>query len=79
MMDLNEMRDGVGAHWPFLSDAGRRIQKELDIQVYTDPHHDPMIPHTLVLEPGLVIYKIYRQTREAKMRVLNSVLVGGPV
>ena len=59
MMALNEMRDGVGAHWPFLSDAGRRIQKDLDIQEYTDAHHDPMIPHTLVLEPGLVIYKIY--------------------
>jgi hypothetical protein len=35
------------------------VQKELQIQEYTDPHHDPMIPHTLVLEPGLVIYKIY--------------------
>jgi hypothetical protein len=35
------------------------VQKDLDIQEYTDPHHDPMIPHTLVLEPGLVIYKIY--------------------
>ena len=23
------------------------------------PHHDPMIPHTLVLDPGLVIHKIY--------------------
>ena len=29
------------------------------IQEYTDPHHNPMIPHTFVLEPGLVIYKIY--------------------
>jgi AhpC/TSA family len=26
---------------------------------YTDPLHNPMIPHTIVLEPGLVIYKIY--------------------
>lgn len=55
----NEFRDAVGAQWPFLSDAGRTIQKDLEIQEYTDPHHDPMIPHTLVLEPGLVIYKIY--------------------
>jgi peroxiredoxin len=54
-----EMRDGLGAQWTFLSDAGRRIQKDLDIQEYTDPHHDPMIPHTLVLKPGLVIHKIY--------------------
>ncbi|MFZ0760355.1 MAG: hypothetical protein WAM69_10430, partial [Candidatus Sulfotelmatobacter sp.] len=30
-----------------------------DIQEYTDPEHNPMIPHTLVLKPGLVIYSIY--------------------
>ena len=35
------------------------MQKELDIAEYTDPQHNPMIPHTLVLEPGLRIYKIY--------------------
>ena len=57
--ETNEYRSGVGAQWPFLSDAGRRIQKDLDIAEYTDPLHNPMIPHTIVLEPGLVIYKIY--------------------
>jgi len=55
----NEYRTGIGAHWPFLSDAGRIIQKDLDIAEYTDPINNPMIPHTLVLEPGLVVYKIY--------------------
>jgi len=35
------------------------VQKDLDIAEYTDLHHNPMIPHTFVLEPGLVIYKIY--------------------
>lgn len=59
LLELNEMRAGVGAHWPFLSDAQRRIQKDLDIQEYTDPHHDPMIPYTFVLEPGLVIHSMY--------------------
>ena len=59
ILETNEFRSAVGAQWPFLSDAGRKIQKDLDIQEYTDPHHDPMIPHTIVLEPGLVIYKIY--------------------
>ena len=49
----------MGAHWPFLSDPGRKVQKDLDIAEYTDPHHDPMVPHTLVLEPGLVVHKIY--------------------
>jgi peroxiredoxin len=56
---LNEFRSSVGAHWTFLSDAGRKIQKDLDIQEYTDPDHDPMIPHTLVLKPGLVIHSVY--------------------
>jgi len=54
-----EFRQAVGARWTFLSDAGRKIQKDLDIQEYTDPHHDPMIPHTLVLKPGLLIHSIY--------------------
>lgn len=57
--DTNEFRTGVDAHWPFLSDARRVVQKDLDIAEYTDPTHNPMIPHTLVLEPGLIIYKIY--------------------
>src|SRR5262245_16293040 len=57
--ETNEYRSGVGAHWPFLSDVARKIQKDLDIAEYTDLVHNPMIPHTIVLEPGLVIYKIY--------------------
>src|SRR5580658_129484 len=55
----NDFRESVGAQWPFLSDAGRKVQKDLGIQEYTDPHNDPMIPHTLVLKPGLVIHSIY--------------------
>jgi hypothetical protein len=34
-------------------------QQHLDIQEYTDPENDQMIPHTLVLKPGLVIHSIY--------------------
>jgi peroxiredoxin len=56
---LQEFRNSVGAQWPFLEDTGRVVQRDLDIQEYTDPDNDPMIPHTLVLAPGLVIYKIY--------------------
>ncbi|MEX0629217.1 MAG: redoxin domain-containing protein [Chloroflexota bacterium] len=59
LIDTNEMRDALGAGWPFLSDPGRTVQQDLDIAEYTDPHHDPMIPHTLVLEPGLRIYSMY--------------------
>jgi peroxiredoxin len=56
---LQEFRASVGAQWTFLSDPGRTVQRDLDIQEYTDPDNDPMIPHTLVLEPGLVVHTIY--------------------
>ncbi len=65
--ETNECRAGVGAHWTFLSDAGRRVQKDLDIAEYTDPVHNPMIPYTLVLEPGL-----------DRLQDLQRILVLGP-
>src|SRR5262250_1243277 len=54
-----EFRASLGAPWPFLSDPGRIVQKDLDIAEYTDPENDPMIPYTLVLKPGLAIHSIY--------------------
>jgi peroxiredoxin len=54
-----EFRASVGAQWVFLCDPGRRVQRALDIREYTDPHHDPMVPHTLVLKPRLVIHSVY--------------------
>lgn len=59
LLETNEFRSGVGAHWTFLTDPGRKVQKDLDIAEYTDPHHNPMIPYTLVLEPGLRVFKVY--------------------
>ncbi|PPK88448.1 peroxiredoxin [Neolewinella xylanilytica] len=59
-MQSLEWRTRLGAHWPFLCDPDRKLQRELDIQEYTDPEHDPMIPHTLLLAPGLRIYAIYQ-------------------
>ncbi len=59
ILETNEFRSSVGAQWTFLSDAGRKVQKDLDIKEYTDPHHDPMVPHTFVLKPGLVIHSVY--------------------
>jgi peroxiredoxin len=56
---LQEFRASVGAQWTFLSDTERIVQKDLDIQEYTDPENNPMIPHTLVLKPGLVVYSMY--------------------
>jgi peroxiredoxin len=59
ILRTREFRASVGAQWTFLSDPGRRAQRELDIQEYTDAYHDPMVPHTLVLKPKLVIHSIY--------------------
>jgi len=44
---------------PFYPIRDEKVQKDLDIAEYTDPEHNPMIPHVIVLEPGLVIFKIY--------------------
>jgi peroxiredoxin len=49
-LNINEFRDAVGATWPFLSDAERMIQKDLDFEEFTDEPHDPMIPHTFVVD-----------------------------
>jgi peroxiredoxin len=82
LLETNESRSGAGAHWPFLSDPGRKVQKDLDIAEYTDPHHNPMIPHTIVLEPGLIVHKVYvgywffgRPTVEELRQDLRAVLM----
>jgi hypothetical protein len=31
-----------------------QLHREMDIAEYTDPAHNPMIAHTIILEPGLV-------------------------
>lgn len=59
ILESKEWRDRLGAYWPFLSDEERIVQQDLEIEEYTDPVHNPMIPFTLMLEPELVIYKIY--------------------
>src|SRR5258705_6964806 len=51
MLLTNENRDGVGAHWTFLSDPGRKVQKNLDIAEYTDPEHNPRIHMSSSLNP----------------------------
>ena len=58
-LEINEFRDSVGAQFPFLSDPQRTVRNDLDIIEYTDPVHDPMVPHTFVLAPGLEISAIY--------------------
>ena len=61
--DLNSFRIAVAAGWPFLSDAGRVVQRTLDIEKYADPFHDPLAPLSLVLAPDLVIDEVYVEYR----------------
>ena len=75
-------RNGVGAEWPFLADPGRIAQRDLDIAEYTDPAHNQMVPHTVVCEPGLIVYKLYngywffgRPTVEELRHDLRTVLI----
>jgi peroxiredoxin len=82
LLETNEFRSGMSAHWPFLSDPSRKVQKDLEIPEYTDPTHNPMVPHTVVLEPGLVVHKVYvgywffgRPTVEELRMDLRAVLV----
>lgn len=80
-LELNEFRDSVGAQFPFLADPERTVRDDLEIAEYTDPVHDPMVPHTFVLGPGLTIFRIYngywywgRPTVEELHRDLRQVL-----
>jgi peroxiredoxin len=59
MHDTNKMKISIGASWPFLSDGDLEMQRALEIEEYTDPHHHATVPHTLVLAPGLVIDKVH--------------------
>ncbi|KCV27225.1 antioxidant, AhpC/TSA family [Bordetella bronchiseptica SBL-F6116] len=55
----NNLRQQLGAHYPFLYDEEKRVRDDLDILEYTDPQHEPMVPHTLLLAPGLETRRIW--------------------
>jgi peroxiredoxin len=55
----NNLRQQLGAGYPFLYDEEKRVRDELDILEYTDAQHEPMIPHTFLLGPELRIRKIW--------------------
>jgi peroxiredoxin len=58
--DAYKMRIAAGAHWTFLADVDLEVQRTLDINEYTDPHHaNAGVPHTVILSPGLKIEKVY--------------------
>ena len=55
-----EMRNGVGALWPFLSDKKRKLVHELDLADESEHRFGPVfIPTTFILNGDRTIYKIY--------------------
>jgi peroxiredoxin len=57
--DVFKMRIATGAHWPYLCDKDLEVQRTLEIEEYTDSHHDATVPHTVILSPGLKVEKVY--------------------
>ena len=58
--DVFKLRISAGAHWPFLCDPELEVRTHFGIDEYTDTHHDnAVVPHTLILSPGLRIEKVY--------------------
>ncbi|MCO5101346.1 MAG: redoxin domain-containing protein [Burkholderiaceae bacterium] len=55
----NNLRQQLGAHYPFLYDEKKMVRDDLDIEEYTDTRHRPMIPHTVLLGPGLRVHRIW--------------------
>src|SRR4051812_44933226 len=59
LLETNEFLSAGGGGWRFLVDRGSSVHKDVDIAEHADPDPNPMIPHTVVLEPGLRAYKIH--------------------
>jgi peroxiredoxin len=56
-------RSRIGARWPFLYDSQNRAAKELNIENLEGSRKKSMIPHTVILKPGLIVFKVYNGYR----------------
>ena len=57
--DTYRLKISSGASWTFLADEDLEVRNTLDIGEYTDDHHAANVPHTVLLQPGLVVDKVY--------------------
>ena len=57
--DTLKLKMTTGGHWTFLADVDLKVRETLGIAEYVDDHHTASVPHTVVLAPGLVIFKVY--------------------
>ena len=59
-MTSKEVKDSLGATFPFLCDPERKLLYELDLVDRTDPHHGEIfIPYTFMLDRDRTIHKVY--------------------
>lgn len=59
-LETVEMRNAVGALWPFLSDKERRLLHELELADETEHRYGPVyIPYTFLLDSDRRIHKTY--------------------
>jgi hypothetical protein len=56
---LQEFRNSVGAQWPFLSDPGRTVQKDLEHPGVHGPRQRPDDPAHSRAETRLIVHSIY--------------------
>jgi peroxiredoxin len=55
-----KLKISTGAYWTFLADEDLQARTAFEIEEYTDDHHDyAVVPHTVILGPGLKIDKVY--------------------
>ena len=59
--ETNEFRSGIGAHWPFLSDAAQDPKRSRHRRVHGSGHN-PMIPHTMCSSPVLLFTRFTTAT-----------------
>jgi len=53
------LRAGLGASFPFLSDASRETARSLDLLELTDAKHRPFLPYTFVLDSTMRIERFW--------------------
>jgi peroxiredoxin len=53
------LRAGLGADFPFLSDADRAVAEELELLELTDETHRPFLPYTFVLDSLRRIHRVW--------------------
>ena len=59
-LETMEMRNAVGALWPFLGDNERKLLHQLELADESEHRYGPVyIPHTFVLDSERIIHKIY--------------------